>query len=632
MMTTEAQILVVEDERIVAENIRNNLNKLGYGVPAVVASGEEAVQLAGEMRPDLVLMDINLAGEVDGVEAAEQIRARFDIPVIYLTGYTDEVTVERARVSVPLGYLVKPVGATDLRGAIEVALYRHEMDRKLKESEENFRALANSANDGIVIVTSDGLLVYANEQAADMTGYRVDELLEMRMKDVAHPDELRKWETRFQQRLAGQAPPNQYETAVIRKAGGVVPVEVTAARTVWRGQPAGVIVVRDITERKRREEQLVQAQKMETIGRLAGGIAHEFNNTLTSITGYARFVEEALPSGSAVRGDIEQVLKGAERLAGLTRRLLAFSRRQMIRPRPLDLTDLVLDMGETLRVLIGENVELVLPLAPDPGLVKADRGQIEQVLLNLVMNARDAMPDGGRLTIEMANVTLDEHDLQAHPDMVAGEYVMLAVSDTGVGMTEEVKSHLFEPFFTTKEFGQSAGLGLAAAYGIIKQHGGDMWVYSEQGKGARFELYLPQVEKPAAVEVERDTTARLPGGSETVLVVEDEPIVQDVMRRMLDTLGYTVLQATRGDEALRLAEERAGEIHLLLTDVVMPGMNGKVLADRMSDMYPHLQVLYISSYGEHTLARYGVPGEGKTLLSKPFTFRELAHKVREVLD
>jgi PAS domain S-box-containing protein len=388
---------------------------------------------------------------------------------------------------------------------------------------------------------------------------------------------------------------------------------------------------RDVTEQRHLEEQFRQSQKMEAVGQLAGGIAHDFNNILTAILGNTQLLLRDIPPGDSKRGDVEEIRKASERAASLTRQLLAYSRRQMLQPEVLDLNVVVAEMDKMLRRLIGEHIALVAVLAPDLGRVRADPNQIEQVMVNLAVNARDAMPDGGKVTIETANVDLDEGFAQAHLGSLPGSYAMLAVTDTGQGMDASVRAHLFEPFFTTKEVGKGTGLGLATVYGIVKQSGGYISVYSEPGRGSSFKIYLPRIETPAdaPASAQKGGPAR---GSETVLVVEDEPAVLTLSRRALEAQGYVVLAASDAAAALRVVERHGGTIHLLLTDVVMPGLSGRELADRLAAQRPGIRVLYMSGYPGDAVVQHGTLPSGSAFLQKPFSPDGLARKVRDVLD
>ncbi|HWC73954.1 MAG TPA: PAS domain S-box protein [Gemmatimonadales bacterium] len=388
---------------------------------------------------------------------------------------------------------------------------------------------------------------------------------------------------------------------------------------------------RDVSDQRHLEEQFRQSQKMEAVGQLAGGIAHDFNNLLTAILGNTQLLLRDLPPGDAKRQDVEEIRKASERAASLTRQLLAYSRRQMLQPEVLDLNVVVADMDRMLRRLIGEHIALVTVLAPDLGHVRADPNQIEQVLVNLAVNARDAMPDGGKLTIETANVDLDETFAQAHLGAVAGPYAMVAVTDTGVGMDASVRAHLFEPFFTTKEVGKGTGLGLATVYGIVKQSDGYISVYSEPGRGSSFKVYLPRIRtSEAATNVSvKDRPER---GTETILVVEDEAAVLTLSRRALEAQGYVVLGASDPADAMRVVERHGGMIHLLLTDVVMPGLSGRELADRLAGRRPGMRVLYMSGYPGDAVVQHGSLPVGSAFIQKPFSPDGLARKVRDVLD
>ncbi|MBI4530030.1 MAG: response regulator [Candidatus Latescibacteria bacterium] len=381
------------------------------------------------------------------------------------------------------------------------------------------------------------------------------------------------------------------------------------------------------------EAQLFQAQKMESAGQFAGGIAHDFNNLLTIILGTADLTLLKIPQDHPLRESLQEIHDAGERAADLVHQLLSFIRQRVVAPQVLNLNDLILDLAEMLRRIIGEDVELVVLPASNLGSVKVDPVQVEQILINVAVNARDAMPTGGKLLIETSNVTLDQAYARQHTGAKPGGYVMLVVQDTGCGMTEEVKAHLFEPFFTTKEVGKGTGLGLATCYGIVKQNGGYIWVDSEVGHGTTVSLYLPCVKEAPRIPVQHVTDGVLPQGTEIVLVAEDEPEVRTMIARMLQAQGYTVLEAATGEEALRITQTYAGEpIHLLVADVVMPQMGGKEVADQLRTMYPDLKVLFVSGYVEDTVVQYGVLDPGEVFLQKPFTPDVLARKVREVLD
>ena len=404
------------------------------------------------------------------------------------------------------------------------------------------------------------------------------------------------------------------------------------AYTDDRGEPVRMLgVMQDITERKRLESQFLQAQKMEGIGRLAGGVAHDFNNLLTAVLGYIEMAGTKLERDNPAHEYFGSIRHAAERGASLTRQLLGFARRQITEPRVVDLDALVVQMQDLLRRVIGEDVELRIVTARDLGSVRLDPAQFEQVLMNLVINARDAMPNGGVLTIESRNVDLDEGYARQHQGVAPGHYVMLAVSDTGMGMTEDVSRHLFEPFFTTKPPGRGTGLGLATCYGIVKQNGGHIWVYSEYGRGSTFKIFLPRTGEAAVSDTPADPASGSVAGHETVLVVEDEPMVRAISVESLEMLGYRVLQASHGEDALEVARAYAGTIDLVVSDVVMPVMGGPALVQRLRIERPHVKVLFVSGYTDDAIVRQGVLEPGVEFLQKPFALAALARRIREIL-
>jgi two-component system, cell cycle sensor histidine kinase and response regulator CckA len=394
-----------------------------------------------------------------------------------------------------------------------------------------------------------------------------------------------------------------------------------------------VAIQRDITARKRFEAQLFQSQRMETVGKLAGGVAHEFNSILTAIIGQSELLLGDIPSGSPLAKNATEIIRAASRAAALTRQLLAYGRKQILQPEKLDLNKVMASMQGIFRHLMGGDVDTQIIPGPDLQSVQADAGQIEQVIMNMAINARDAMPNGGKLTLETKNVSFDQESVGRYPELRAGDYVMLAITDTGAGMSEQVKARLFEPFFSTKEVGQGTGLGLSTCYGIVKQSGGHISVYSEQGRGATFKIYLPQVDPQEQTPLPPLNAPNLPLGTETILLVEDDPALREMAGTLLKRLGYTVLSAANGIEAMSLKQQRGiGHIDLLFTDVVMPHMSGKELADRVRALYPHTRILFTSAYTENAIVHQGVLDQGVALLQKPFTPAALAHKLREVLD
>ena len=506
---------------------------------------------------------------------------------------------------------------------------RKQAEEALRESEERYRGLFERVPLGLYRTTVEGRILDANPALIEMLGYADREsLLAVKAAEVFMEPADRDLELA----TPGQAGVSQYETRMRRRDGKVIWVRDTFR--IVRDSAGEVICyegsLEDITGRKRLEEQLLQAQKMEAVGRLAGGIAHDFNNLLTVINGYSEMLLDSFSPGDPVRTDIEQIHRAGERAASLTRQLLAFSRRQVMEFRVIRLNALLTGLGKMLTRLIGEDIRLVLKLAPELGSVRADPGQIEQVVMNLAVNARDAMPAGGTLTLETANIELNHGTVETYGELAPGLYVLLAISDTGVGMTPEVQQHLFEPFFTTKEIGKGTGLGLATVYGIIKQSGGDIRVQSAPGQGTTFSIFLPRVmEEAAGSAMDRGA---LPRGQEMILVVEDQEEVRQLTARVLQSLGYTVLEATDGKEALRILRALPTQVDLVLTDVIMPEMSGSELLAQLRLTWPGLRALYTSGYPDDELTRHGVLGERVRFIQKPFSPEALAQNVREVLD
>jgi two-component system cell cycle sensor histidine kinase/response regulator CckA len=909
----KAKILIVEDENIVALDLESSLESLGYTVAGSVSSGERAVEEAGQTRPDLVLMDITLKGTMDGMQAAAKIRERFDIPVIYLTAHADEATLQRAKLTQPLGYLLKPFEDRDLHSSIEIALYKHKMDRRLRQSERWLAITLKSIGDALIATDTEGNIGFANPSAEGLTGWSQAEMLgrdlgsvfriiddQTRLplenlfvrvlregvvvgtsnytlliakdgtetpisynaapirddsgnitgavlvfKDVSErlqaqkaiqsrnrelallnqiiaasatslepgpvldtvcrelvdalevpyvaaallneektsariiaehqlgdrPSGLNKTlfvpgGPAFQHLLDSKTPflddsdaghlvvplvvenelagslsleggptrhfsadevdqvsrvANQVARALVRvrlnaerqrlgaaieqTAEGVIITDATGiiiyvnpafeemtgytraqalgqkstllnseeqdpavyqdmwttmgAGEVWHGRlirkradgslftvdttvtpvrdERGDIVnyvslQRDVTQELQREEQYRQAQKMQAIGQLTAGIAHDFNNMLTAINGFAELLQMQLSTNDPLYEIAGKILEPGWRAARIVSQLLAFSRKQVIRPQTVGLNDLITKTGKMLQPLIGENIRFETNFASDLWTVRTDPAQFEQVILNLAVNARDAMPDGGTFTIETANIVLEPGDIAQNLETQPGEYVLITISDTGVGMSDEVKSHIFEPFFTTKEVGEGSGLGLATVHGIVKQNGGDIRVDSEEGQGTVFEVYWPRARGTSPRPDRPHDKTSMPTGGETILLVEDDEYLCDLVTALLKGQGYTLMQAKDAEEALTLAASYTDPIHMLLTDVVMPDMNGKDLSNQLGQVRPDMKVLFMSGYGEDVIARHGILDEGIAFLEKPFSPMALACKVREVLD
>ncbi len=631
-------ILLVEDEPAHAELIRRAFRTSPgrFRLETAGSLGEARACLA-QTTPDLVITDLRLP-DGEGTELLSSGAGDQPYPLVVMTSQGDERAAVESMKAGALDYVVKSADTlAETPRTAERALreWDHITERKraeeaLQRSESTNRAILDAIPDMIFRLSRDGAYLDFIPGTGVEPVVPRDEFLGRRVHEVLPPEIAEEITLRVE--MALQTGETQlYEHQVV----------VSGERRDWEtrfavsGDDEVLAIVRDVTTRRRLEGQLRQAQKMETVGRLAGGVAHDFNNLLTAVLGYSQLGEMRLPPDeSLARTCFEEIRKAAERAADLTRQLLAFSRRRFVEPTAFSLSDMVIDIDGMLRRLISEDIELVTLPALDLGIVEADVGEIEQVLTNLAVNAKDAMPNGGKLIVETANVTIDAAYVAQHPEASVGDYVMLSVSDNGAGMTEEVKSSIFEPFFTTKEVGKGTGLGLSTCYGIVTQAGGHITVESEPGKGATFRACLPRVAKAGGqLRQKASRWERRPSGDHRVLLVEDEPSVRAMASTVLREEGYDVLEATNGSEALRMAEQHAsGEIHLLLTDLVMPLMGGQELAERFRVLYPETRVLFSSGYPEGAPIDASARGAGIDFLAKPFTPAILTSKVKGLLD
>ena len=510
---------------------------------------------------------------------------------------------------------------------------RKQASEALRLSEVSFRSVIENAPYGIYRAQASGKLLLVNPALQKMLGYDSQaELLLLNLTTDVYVDPLE--HQRVNDLFTKQKEFTDVQVDWKRKDGTPIKARCSGwfVKSAIDGAAYFEVFAEDVTEKWLLERQLRMAQKMEAVGRLSGGIAHDFNNLLGVIIGYSQVLKRTLPPGSAFLEHAEEIEKAGQRAASLTRQLLAFSRQQVLAPAVLNLNSLISEMEKMLPRLIGEDIEIIIALDPAIGRVKADHGQLEQVVMNLAVNARDAMPDGGKVAITTANAVLDETWTRSHPGSKAGDFVMLSVADTGTGIDSETLAHIFEPFFTTKERGKGTGLGLATVYGVVKQSGGYVWVESALGKGTAFQIYLPRIEELVSVPEPVAPIVEAFRGAETILLVEDADALRKLTHMLLEQHGYHVLVAANGAAALQLVEQKPERIDLLLTDVIMPGLNGRALAERLEILQPSLKVLYMSGYTDDAIVNHGVLESGTQLLHKPFSEESLIRKVREVLD
>lgn len=521
-------------------------------------------------------------------------------------------------------------------GALALVMEKRRIAEKaLKQRELEYRDLYENAPLAYLSLDPSGSIIRANKRATQIFELSESELLGESVVDLFRKAAMEEPMAAKLRTCFDQGVSFRNEQMQIRRKSGKPAWVSLSCQSIYseKGTITGHrVTVVDITEQKNLEQQFYQAVKMEAIGRLAGGVAHDFNNLLTVMTGYLSFIEKDVQPDTRLHHDIKEVMKAVDRATDLIQQLLAFSRRQIIKPRVLNLNDIIKDLQKLLIRILGEDIQLEVILAKDTGNILADRAQMEQILMNLVVNSREAMPNGGHLTIETANIELDEEYARHHLNVKPGSYVMLSVSDTGMGMDEETKSHIFEPFFTTKKDTQGTGLGLSTVYGIVNQNGGTIWVYSEPGEGTTFKIYLPRVDKAVSEPQETNIDLTQLRGDETILLVEDEPGVREFAKRCLKDHGYRVYVAGNGKEAIELGKKMKDPIHLLLTDVVMPGMSGRQVYLDLQKHHPEMEVLYISGYTDNAIVHHGVLATETAFLQKPFNPETLLQKVRETIE
>jgi PAS domain S-box-containing protein len=619
------KVAIVEDEFIVALDIRSFLERSGYAVVGVYSSGEDLLSQFEATRPDLVLMDIKIRGKLDGVETASIVHERYYTPVVLLTAFADDETIARAKITQPYGYIIKPFEERELKTAIEIALYRAIMEKKLRESEERYRNLFHDGISANFLADFSGVIIEANPSFRVLVGLGPDEALPSLGTLIPDSTALASFlEMAYSERGL------RLEELPLRSIDGRALV-VLANAAHFRDADGAIAGLRcelvDTTERRKLEERLVIAQKMEASGKLAGGIAHDFNNILTAIIGYSNLLADELPEGGRSREDVEGIRKAADRAARLTRQLLAFSRRQPFSPKGLDLNDSVKETERLLRRILPENIALSLSLVSNSASLFADPAQIEQVILNLAFNARDAMSSGGELRVT-TSIEILPAPIEVGIDTLApGTYVVLSVTDTGTGIDPAIIDKIFEPFFTTKPKEMGTGLGLSTVYGIARQMGGAVGVSSKPGCGASFQVWLPyrSADDGQAASEPQDSLWPASKGA-TILFVDDDEAIRSLASRLLEKGGHRVLVAANAGEALLIAESYGPAIDLLITDTIMPFMDGRSLAKRLLADLPAMGVLFISGHA-------GLVGEAEgNFLAKPFTEAQLAKAVGLALE
>jgi len=764
MGAAPANILIVEDDPSSAFILEKILERAGHHALPIAKTGEEALERVNQIPPDLILMDVSMPGSLDGVETAARIREHHDIPIIYLTGYSDEQTIDRAKRTAPFAYILKPFREKEVVITIRMALYKAQVDQQVKSSEQRLAVTLGSLHDGVISTDQYGRITYMNPAAELFTGHLIDDVLNHPIDEVlklhrkpgrerirnvqdfifgesfphygdpvllytpeqdsrivqirtsasrqadGEPESwvilLRDISDRYyaeqQNRLMASALTNLQDAVIITEAEtGTSPPAILYTNEAFEritgysrthvqdktldilygkktdnkslqqcqksladGHPFEgenqfycedgseflgqitvtpvhgedgeisnfVYAIRDITELRGLEDSLRQSQKIEAIGRLAGGIAHDFNNLLSVINSYSDLLNLKIDEESPLRKYITNIRTAGQRGAALVSQLMTFSRRESAQPVLLDLAELTMETRKMLMPLIRENIKLTANLNDGLWSVKADPGQFEQILVNLCVNARDAMPEGGQIEILGENVEVPEQQPGSHDYMIPGKYVLISVRDTGCGMDSEVLKHLFEPFFTTKDIGKGTGLGLSTVYGIVKQCGGYINVESKPGQGTTFKLHFPAASaEKAEVKPEEPESKNVPRGSENILIVEDDETFADCISGLLSLHGYIVHVAGEGLEAIESYGNRAEDIKLLVTDIVLPKISGREVANRFLELNPNMKVIFMTGYDDEVDTFYSFPDDA-TVLRKPFSLTTILSKVRELLD
>ncbi len=629
---TPVKILIVEDEGLVADHLADLLSTSGYQVVGIAESSEGAIATVAELQPELILMDIRIKGQLDGIETTAKLREQYDIPVVYLTAHTDAHTIDRAKTTGAFGYLTKPIYPTNLSITLEMAIHKHRADRAMRNQRSWMATVLSTMADAMVVIDADRKIQFLNGPAEELIDWTNDQCRDVDLATVlqlrdavtdADADEV------LTPPLKPQRPSEMPSDLIaVKRSGQTFPIEGAIAPSVDEGRVVGAVVTfRDATARQARDNEVRHQDKMHAVGRLAAGIAHDFNNLLFVILGYA---DELAASHGDDHGQhaLSEIQKAAKSAASLTQQLLRFSRKQCLEKQDIDLNAVIRDTEELFRRIGGPSVYWQFSLDSDLGAMCADPGQLKQVLMNLVANARDAMPGNGRITIETNNVDLPCAD---SPSGEPERFIALSVTDTGAGMSTETAEHLFEPFFTTKQIGGGTGLGLSIVHSIVTDHGGTIQVESSPGAGATFTLYFPRTTAPLDRLPPREPDNFEPPDAVKLLLVEDQDNVRGLLREYLANAGYIVLEARNGDEAIRIADEHSGPIDLLITDVMMPGANGFEVARNVFAGRPGIKTIFISGYAQELVDGVVNLPPGARFLPKPFSKTELLQKVSSLL-
>jgi PAS domain S-box-containing protein len=639
MTSAPRTILIVDDNAKLATLVGKYLRRDGFRDDHA-PTGAAALTRLGRQPADLLLLSLKLP-DMTGEEFVQAIEERKQaVPFIVVAGHGDERRAAQMLKCGALDYLMKDGTLLELLPVvIKQAVEQLDRQKLLREAEiaykhlhQHYDMILQHAGDGICALDLHGQITFVNPAALRLLGYEFNELLGQDLAALAERP-ASDANGRVRDALAANTTFRSHDQVFWKKDGSCFPIEFTSTPIREGGRQVGsVFVFKDVTQRRALEEQVRQSQKLEAVGRLAGGVAHDFNNLLTVVSGYSELLAANKSLDQRAKEAVAEVQKASDRAIAVTRQLLAFSRKQMLQPRPLDLNAVITEITKLIRRLIGEDIALTTHLAAGLLPVTADPGQLEQVILNLAVNARDAMPQGGSLTIATRNVVVDATAAANQPGLKPGRYAVLTVADTGCGMDADTRARVFEPFFTTKEPGRGTGLGLATTYGIVMQSGGHIGVQSEPGRGTTFQVLWPQADGPAAAAPAGDGDAAVRGGTETILLVEDEDSVRGLTARVLAGYGYRVLEARDGAEAQHLAQKSGQYLHLMVTDVVMPGISGLELARRLAPVRPKMKVLFMSGYTDDAIVRKGVLAPDAAFLPKPFTPEVLARRVREALD